>query len=285
MNKYILHLLLIFISFPAWAGLEVITLQHRSAADVLPIIQPLLDQDGVASGMNNQLILRTSPRNLEEIRKLLERIDTAPRRLKITVMQNADSETVRQLTEVSGSIGSGSDTRVGIRGGTDDRGMTVQAGQGADRLQARVYSTRSLEADKKIQQIQVVEGGRARVSVGQSVPYTQHQVVRSPWKTQVIENTQYQEMNSGFYVLPRLNGDRVTLEISAQNDALAPNSVNQPATRVQQMNTTLSGRLGEWLVLGDIFRQAEGDGATVSTRSHSSANEQRNVLLMVEEIK
>lgn len=288
MKNIILHFVLIFISSPAWAELEVITLQHRNAQDVLPIIMPLLDQDGVASGMNNQLILRTSPHNLAEIRKLLEHIDIAPRRLKITVMQNVDSETVRRLTEVSGNIGLGNDVRIGMRGGSDDGdggGLVAEAGQGADRVSARVYSTRSLEADKKTQQIQVLEGGRARVSVGQSVPYAQRQVVRTPWKTKVTEGTQFREVNSGFYVLPRVNGNRVTLEISTQNDMLSQNSGAQPATRMQQMNTTLSGRLGEWLVLGDTFQQTEDDGSIVSTRSHSSANEQRNVMLMVEEIK
>lgn len=304
MKKAILHFVLIFISFPAWAELEVITLQHRNAQDVLPIIQPLLDQDDVARGMNNKLILRTSPRNLAEIRKLLEQIDTAPRSLKITVMQNVDSETVRRLTEVSGNIGLGGDARIGMRGGPDEGGLTVEAGQGADRARARVYSTRSLDADKKTQQIQVLEGGRARISVGQAVPVTQHpqevrrwvpgssaatlpqrQVVRSPWKTQVIEDTQYREVSSGFYVVPRLNGDRVTLEISAQNDMLSPGSANQPATTVQQMTTTVSGRLGEWLVLGETLQQAEGEGSSISRHSLSSAHEQRNVLLMVEEIR
>ncbi len=285
MKKAILHFVLIFISFPAWAELEVITLQHRNAQDVLPIIQPLLDQDDVARGMNNKLILRTSPRNLAEIRKLLEQIDTAPRSLKITVMQNVDSETVRRLTEVSGSIGLSGDARIGMRGGRDEGGLTVEAGQGADRARARVYSTRSLDADKKTQQIQVLEGGRARISVGQAVPVTQRQVVRSPWKTRVIEDTQYREVSSGFYVVPRLNGDRVTLEISAQNDMLSPGSANQPATSVQQMTTTISGRLGEWLVLGETLQQTEGEGSSISRHSLSSAHEQRNVLLMVEEIK
>lgn len=285
MKKAILHFVLIFISSPAWAELEVITLQHRNAQDVLPIIQPLLDQDDVARGMNNKLILRTSPRNLAEIRKLLEQIDTALRSLKITVMQNVDSETVRQLTEVSGNIGLGGDARIGMRGGPDEGGLTVEAGQGADRARARVYSTRSLDADKKTQQIQVLEGGRARISVGQAVPVTQRQVVRSPWKTQVIEDTQYREVSSGFYVVPRLNGDRVTLEISAQNDMLSPGSANPPATSVQQMTTTVSGRLGEWLVLGETLQQAEGEGSSISRHSLSSAHEQRNVLLMVEEIR
>lgn len=284
MKKIFLCCVLVFLSPPVWAELEVITLQHRSAEDVLPIVRPLLDKDGVASGMNSQLILRTSPHNLAEIRMLLESIDTTPRRLKITVMQNVDNETVSRLTEVSGSVGLGRDARVSVRGGADNAGLTVEAGQGANRARARIYSTRSLEDDRKTQQIQVLEGNRALISVGQSVPVMQRQVVQSPWNTQVVDSTQYRDVVSGFYVLPRVNGDRVTLEISAQNDTLAPNSGNPPTTRVQQVNTTVSGRLGEWLVLGDTSRQAADNATTISTRNISNAHERRNTLLKVEEV-
>ncbi len=282
MKKIVLCGVLIFLSPAARAELEVIPLRHHNVEDVLPIIRPLLDQDGVASGMNNQLILRTSPHNLAEIRKLLESIDTAPRRLRITVLQNVDSDTVRRLTEVSGSVGLGRDARISVPGSAG--GLTVEAGQGADRVRGRIVSTRSLEDDKKTQQIQVLEGGRALVSVGQSVPVSQRQVVQSPWNTQVIESTQYQNVTSGFYVRPRLSRDRVTLEISAQNDALAPNSGNPPTTRLQQVTTTISGRLGEWLVLGDISQQTAGDGSTLSSRSVSDVHERRDVLLKVEEV-
>ena len=285
MKKIILCCALIFVSSSAYAELEVITLQHRNVEDVLPIIRPLLDKDGVASGMNNQLILRTSPDNMAEIRKLLESLDTALRRLRITVLQDVDSDTVRRLTEISGSVGVGRDARISVPGSMDDRGLTVEAGQGRDRVRGRIISTRSLESDKKTQQIQVLEGGRALVSVGQSVPVVQRQIVQSPWDTQVTESTQYRDVTSGFYVRPRLRGDRVTLEISAQNDALATGSGNQPITRVQQLNTTISGRLGEWMVLGDTSQQASDDGSAISTRSVSDVHERRNVLLKVEEVE
>ena len=107
MSRAILYFALIVFSSAALAELEVISLQHRSVEDVLPIVRPLLDEGGVASGMNNQLILRTTPRNLDEIKKLLESIDIAPRRLLISVMQDVDSDTVRRLTGVSGSVGIG----------------------------------------------------------------------------------------------------------------------------------------------------------------------------------
>ena len=284
MKKILASLMLLF-SAPVWAELEIIALKHRSAEEVLPVIRPLLDQGDAASGMNYQLILRTSPRNLEEIKRLLESIDVAPRRLKITVLQNVDSETVARLTEVSGNVGLSREVQIAVPGSGDSRGLNVELGQGQDRLKARAISTRSLEDERNTQQLQVLEGNRALVRSGQSVPVPQRQVIQNQWGTRVIDSTQYQEAGSGFYVLPRISGDRVTLEISAQNDALVPGSGDQPTVSVQQASSTVSGRLGEWLEVGGLGQQKNHDDSTLSTRGTSRTREQRNVLIRVEEVE
>jgi len=285
MKNILASLALLLFSAPVWAELEIIALKHRSAEEVLPVIRPLLDQGDAASGMNYQLILRTSPRNLEEIKRLLESIDVAPRRLKITVLQNVDSETVARLTEVSGNVGLSREVQIAVPGSGDSRSLNVELGQGQERLKARVISTRSLEDERNTQQLQVLEGNRALVRSGQSVPVPQRQVIHNQWGTQVIDSTQYQEVDSGFYVLPRISGDRVTLEISAQNDALVPGSGDQPAMRVQQASSTVSGRLGEWLEVGGLGQQKDHDDSTISTRGASRAREQRSVLIRVEEVE
>jgi len=285
MKKILAGFILLLFSAPVWAEVEIIALKHRSAEEVLPVIRPLLDKGDAASGMNYQLILRTSPRNLEEIKRLLESIDVAPRRLKITVLQNVDSETVARLTEVSGNVGLSREARIAVPDSGDSRGLNVELGQGQDSLKARVISTRSLEDERNTQQLQVLEGNRALVRSGQSVPVPQRQVIHNQWGTQVIDSTQYQEVDSGFYVLPRISGDRVTLEISAQNDALVPGSGDQPAMRVQQASSTVSGRLGEWLEVGGLGQQKDHDDSTISTRGASRAREQRSVLIRVEELE
>lgn len=285
MKKFCLVVLLALLPASAWAELEVITLQHRSVEEILPVVRPLLDKNGVASGMNNQLILRTSPRNIAEIRKLLEKIDTAPRRLRITVLQDVDSATMQRLTEVSGSVGAGDSGRVTVSPLEGNAGMTVDAGGGENQVRGRVYSTRSQADDRKRQQVTVLEGRRALIRIGESVPVQQQQVVVSPWQTQVIDNTQYRDVTSGFYVLPRISGDRVTLEVTAQNDALSPDATTgNPATRMQNVTTTVSGRLGEWLVLGDVSQQGNDDNSSVSAHTTSSKQERRNILLKVEEM-
>ncbi|MDD5383880.1 MAG: hypothetical protein PHG89_03230 [Gallionella sp.] len=285
MKNILAGLVLLLFSAPIWAELEIIALKHRSAEEVLPVIRPLLDKGDAASGMNYQLILRTSPHNLEQIKRLLESIDVAPRRLKITVMQNVDSETAARLTEVSGNVGLSRDARIAVPGSSNSSGLNVELGQGQDRLRAKVISTRSLEDERNTQQLQVLEGNRALVRSGQSVPVPQRQVIQNQWGTQVIDSTQYQEVGSGFYVLPRVSGDRVTLEISAQNDALVPGSGDQPTVRVQQASSTVSGRLGEWLQVGGLGQQQKHDDSTISTRGVSRTREQRNVLIRVEEVQ
>ena len=291
--KKALILLVIGLSFAmiSYANeLEIINLKHRSAAELLPIIRPLLGSDEMVSGMNYQLILRASPRNIEQIKALLDSIDTMPRRLKITVMQDVDSETASRLTELSGSVGLGRNARLSVPAGVNaGGGGSVSIGQGQDSVNARIISTRTLENDHKTQQLQVMEGNRARVMSGQTVPVPQRQVIQNVWGTQVIETTQYQDVSSGFYVLPRVNGDQVTLEISTQNDSLAPNqnqntTGNYPVTRIQNTSSTVSGRLGEWINLGGLGQQGGLDQSTLNSRSSSQINEQRNVLIKVEEV-
>jgi len=278
MKKTLALLLLLPLTALA-AELEVIALKHRSAEELLPIVRPLLDKDGVASGMDYQLILRTSPRNLAEIKKLLTSLDVAPRRLRITVMQDVDRDTVERLTSVSGSIGSNPRITLPDSGG----GASVEVGQGRDRLKANVISTRTLEEGRNTQQLQVIEGNRALVRTGQSMPVPQRQVIQHPWGTQVIDSTAYREVERGFYVLPRVNGDRVTLEIGAQNDA--PVRGDPQSVSTQQASSTLSGRLGEWMELGGTGQRETVDDGTISSRSASRKHEQRSVLIRVEEVE
>jgi len=191
---------------------------------------------------------------------------------------------VRRLTEVSGSVGIGSSGRVTVPGSRSDKGLTVEAGEGANHVRGRIDSSQSRNQDSRQQQVIVLEGNRALIRTGQSVPVQQRQVVQSPWQTRVIDSTEYREVNSGFYVLPHISGDRVTLEVTAQNDALSSGDEKGIAS-VQNVTTTVSGRLGEWLVLGDINRQGNDHGSEVSSHTTSRSQERRNILLKVEEVQ
>ena len=89
MNKKIITVFLFFtifapISVAESMKIEMIPMKNRMVDDVIPIIKPLIIKGGTVTGMNNQLILKTTPSNIELIKSILEQIDNAPRKLLIS---------------------------------------------------------------------------------------------------------------------------------------------------------------------------------------------------------
>jgi type II secretory pathway component GspD/PulD (secretin) len=266
--------------------LEVIQLKYRTADQVIPILQPLLNRQGTISGMQNNLIVRTTPQNLAEIRRILETIDAMPRRLMITVRQDADVNRSLDAAGVSGTISTGN-ARVVVPGSGGDRGGNAEIRRGDDNLRARVLSTQSLDNDRNTQQVQVLEGNSAFINAGQSIPVPSRSVVRTMVNgrlvEQVVDNVQYRDAVTGFYVLPRLSGDRVTLEVSPQRDTLGnqgPGSVN-----IQRASTTVSGQLGEWIELGGIVSGGSSEERANISRTVRVGGDNRRILVRVDEVR
>lgn len=260
-------LLLLLLSFPfntlAQQELEIIPLQHRAVEQVLPVIMPFVEAGGMVSGMNNQIILRTSRKNLEQIKEILATLDTPPRRLMITVSNDISQESVRQGTGVAGRI------ELGEGGGT--------------RIRGRAYDTVSSRSQNGSQRIQVVEGSSGYIAVGLSVPVPLRQVVLGPGGAVVSESVVYRDIGSGFHVVPRVVGDTVTLEISPQFDTPARGAPG--AANIQRLSTMASGRLGEWIELGGSDQEGSESERGYTSYGAGSQRDNRRVWLKVDEIK
>src|SRR2546421_4728422 len=83
-------------------ALEIIDLRHRTAEQVIPSLQPLLDPGATLSGQGAQLFVRTSPANLAELRRALDAIDRPARRLLISVRFDSSLEAASRGLEASG---------------------------------------------------------------------------------------------------------------------------------------------------------------------------------------
>lgn len=262
--------------------LEVITLKYRTADQVLPVLKPLLAPGGTISGLQNRIIVRTTPQNLAELRMVLDTIDAAPRRLMISVRQDAAGAGSRDEAELSGSIGTGN-ARATVPGSGSTEGGTVVLRRGDDRAKARVLNSRSAATDRSVQTLQVMEGGEAWIQAGQSVPVDGGSLTISPLGAQVTQSTQYRDVGSGFRVKPRIAGDNVTLEISTRRDTVGGNDPRN--FDVQHVDTVVTGRLGEWIELGGVAQQStRSDRATLS-RSTSMGSDDRSVYLKVDELR
>ena len=167
----------------AQQALEIILLRYRTAEQVLPALQPLLEPGATLSGSRAQLFLRASPSNADDIKRALAAIDRPARRLQISVRLDDALARERRDVQASGSIGSG-----GVRFSGSAQDARTGAGERVD------------------QRLQVLEGSRAYITTGQSRP------LRLP------DGTVIQELASGFGVVPRLSGDVVHLDIAQQRE-------------------------------------------------------------------
>jgi len=255
--------------------LEVIELNYRNADQVIPMLKPLLAPGGTISGMQNRIIVRTTPQNLAELRKVLDVVDAMPRKLTISVRQHSNASGTGTEAEISGSIGNDR-ARATVPGTGSNQGGTVVIRSGDDKVRGRESQSQSVANDRSVQTLQVLEGNEAFIQVGQSVP------VRSQ-AAQGSETIQYRDAGAGFYVRPRVSGNQVTLSISTRRDSVA--DPNTGAINVQHVDTVISGRLGEWLEVGGIAQESvQRDNGTVYRRS-VSGQEERRVFLKVDEMR
>ena len=264
----------------------MIPLRYRTAPEVIPILQPMLAGEGSLSGFQGQLVVRTTPANLEEIKRILASLDTAPRQLVITVRQDVEAGRSSSAAEVSGSVG-GDHGRVTVPGGRDTRGGNVVLRDGDDAVRLHVLEGTGSQRDRSTQSVRVMEGREAYLRIGDAAPVRERQVQRSVVGgrvvEQVVESTQYRDAADGIYVLPRVSGDRVTLDISTQRESLS-RSVHG-GVNVQDLVTTVSGRLGEWMEIGGIGRDASGQQSVLLGRTTTAARDSRRVLVKVEEVR
>lgn len=273
----------------AWAqSLDIIPLRHRTAEQVLPQLVPLLEPGGALSGSGDKLFLRTSPRNKADLLRVLEAIDTRPRRLLITVRQGSQQEADEQGGEVAGTVNLGRNVRIiqpGMRPRTQPAGpqVEIQRGdhEGGGQVRAGIYETRRSRGENVSQQVQTLEGGRAYINVGQAVALPLTQAVLTPRGVVVSESIVWRDLGTGFYAEPRLVGERVTLEISPSHDTpgAVPGSAN-----IQRLSTTVSGRLGEWIALGGSSRDSAADSSGGNHYGTRNSTDSRQVWLKVDEL-
>ena len=251
--------------------LEIIELKSSVPEEVIPVIKPFINQDGSISGMRNQLIIRTSPDNLREIKQILQQIDVPPRQLMISVRQGGETIDMSQgaSADINAMVGNNAKVIVGQPKG--DNGIQYRLKQS---------DTKALGA--VTQQIRTLEGRPAFIATGQSVPIKERSRVIVQGRIYDNTSTRYEDATTGFYALPRLQGNRVTLEISPHRREY--NSGDRHF-ETQQASTVVSGRLGEWIQIGGVNSRVDQSRSGIS-RSHSTQiSSDQQIFLRVDEIR
>ncbi|GAB3378690.1 secretin N-terminal domain-containing protein [Azotobacter armeniacus] len=261
-------MLLMLSATQALAATKIIQLNYRMADELLPMAQSVIGDDGRINAYGNQLIVNAPAAKLQELRGLVEQLDTPPRRLLISVDSSEAKNGERRGYVVDDSVGAG--------------GMEIQSGRGQvyGENRVRILNRSTDSRGGALQQIQANEGYPALIQTGQSVPLRSTHV--GPYG-QVYRETHYRDVTRGTYVTARISGEIVHITLSSNNDRL--DSSRPGVIDVQTLETQVSGRLGEWIDLGNASESHWNDRQGLLRQRSESTQEELSMRLKVETLE
>lgn len=133
-----------------YAETEIFTLQHRMPQELLPILTPFLDKEGVMKSFNNQLIIQTSAENLASLKKLVQDLDKPAKKLMLSVSQSKEAPSEQFSVDAKGKVIFGQDNFT---------------------LSSQISTSRgtSREENQSLNHIQVISGTPAMITSGKTV--------------------------------------------------------------------------------------------------------------------
>lgn len=253
------------ICLPLQAATEVIQLNNRMGEEVLPVAESVLGGQGRVTAYGNQLIVNAPDSLIRELRQVVDQLDVAPKRLLISVDTQDSASSTTGGYRVDGSVRAG------------DVEFETGRGEIGGRDQVRIIRRSTNSRDGGIQQIQASEGYPALIQVGQSVPLTTH---GTDGYGQIYQQTQYRDVLRGFYATATVHGDRVQISISSSRDRLAQG--RSGVVEVQNADTRVSGRVGEWITVGGVDESASSDQRGTLRRYSTQGSQNLSMRLKVD---
>ncbi len=221
MIRILFLLLLCTASIASDNRLRIVELQHSFADRIVVIIKPHLSATTGISASDNKLLLNISDEEFARIEPIIKQLDVAPIRLMISVRQRNNDDRDENTTTTNVII-------------NNKKSEIAIAGR---------YQTERDESHSW-QRVQTIDGAAAFLQTGYDIPtITAHY---SPFSGAITVGSTYRAVGTGFYVLPRVNGNSVTLVINPTRQSALQNG--QIANNV--IETQVSGELGQWIALG-----------------------------------
>ena len=251
-------------------------LRNHTVEEMIPIVGSMLQGQGTVTGMRDQLIIRTTLRNLAEIKKVLAQLDRPLRNFRIIVRQGLEEDLESTDASISGDIKIGKEGGVNIGREDKDRGG-LEIGNG--RVRARINRRKFSSDDSTVQQMMTLEGRAAFIQIGQTLPFTEERTVQFGNTVTSEKSVVLKEVRTGFNVTPRVQGDSVTLKVVPVRSEVRDGQIN-----IQRMATTVTGRLGEWIELGGVGQDRISGNTEIGRSSASDLNKKWSIFLKVEEV-
>lgn len=275
--------LLLMTGTSSWsqAAFEIFQLNHRTAEELIPVIEPLLQGQGTATGAHNVLVVRTTPGNLAMIKQILAQLDAARQNLRITVKQGLKRDLDRLRAGVGAAVRIGDNGRIVVtpRHGSAS-GATGSVRTDDVTVHGHLDHRRRRETSADTQYVVTLDGQPAVIWIGQRVPVPQSVIRRHGSMTTHSYGAAYEDVMTGFSVLPQLSGEQVVLSIQPEQSRVQAGVIN-----VQRVATTVRGKLGQWIEVAHLLQTTVSRQSRILGYSRKQGEEERTVILKVEVVE
>ncbi|MEK7258168.1 MAG: secretin N-terminal domain-containing protein [Pseudomonadota bacterium] len=234
------------------AVIEIVRLQHRDPAPIRQAIEPLLDERGAISQIDNNLVISTTRSNLTELQELISELDVPRRQLRVSV-----------------------DFRYG-------RPAAAMSSPGADGSSVTTVATQD-PSDYSVQSIVLSEGEFAYFSLASSTPRTGLRFTELGAVLSQDSGQQSNQTASSLAIGAELRGSRAVLTIAATQRQPALGGVESSGVKSSVVNSTLEVDFNTWQIVSSV---ADNPSAlsTVSAQTQilATTNSPESVAVRVE---
>jgi len=242
------------------SSMTIIQLHNRPAEEIIPIVRPMLGAGEVITGQGFKLFLRSSAETLEQVEAMIDVLDAAAKMLQISVFQGSKRDLEALRIDANLQI-EGDNTSVDIGSSNDNSAGSVNYNSGNVSGGVDASNTRERSYNKPVHSLRVSEGREGFIETGEQIPYFTGVSRIAPGTT--VGSTEYKNVTTGFYVLARIHGDGVTLQISPFKNSLS--KTNAGNINTQSASTVISGPIGRWLQIGGVSEESSGSQSGIGS--------------------
>lgn len=253
-------LILVFSGMVRAEVVETISLKHRLAEQVLPVLQATFPQARIQAFYGTLIVAAPDAQSMNQITQLLQQLDTPLQNLIVTVEQRSSNRDAQSGIDSQG--------RVIIRNGDVDVNGRISLQDQQSQVQR-----------SSVQTLRVLDGAEGFIQLGQQRFIPQLSFVYRPNYSISHYGGVWQSAGTGFYVAPRRIGETgVSLQLMPQQRRF----VGARGTEGQSVFSEVQGQLGEWLPIGETRQQQSSNTSGLLSRSSGNAENTSTVWVKVD---
>ena len=246
---------------------DVVRVQYRRAAELVPVVQSLLSPEGTVtvSERVNSLVIVDTPEAIARVHAYLDRFDRPVEQVRIQVRFHSTRTDNQRTVEARGRY-STNDMSVAT-GGKKRDGVDISVANRERRQQG--YSESFVVA---------MSGSPAFIRTGKEIPYRSGSAFfrrHAPGDGTIA----WQHVESGFEVTPTVVGDNVHLKIVPR---IAYDHRKDAVIRFFGAQTELTAPLGQWVEIGGAADQQNAVVKEILSHNKGGENTTTSMYLMVQ---